>query len=66
MKNFSNVPANPQFNEWFRGCLLGGAVGDALGAPVEFNRRSEILRRFGSLGIRDYVAQYPTTRGTLG
>lgn len=25
----------------FRGCLLGGAVGDALGGPVEFLRLSE-------------------------
>ena len=23
-------------NEYFRGCLIGGAVGDALGAPIEF------------------------------
>src|SRR5690606_17187332 len=28
----------------FLGCLLGGAVGDALGAPVEFMKRAEILR----------------------
>lgn len=36
--------------ERFEGCLLGGAVGDALGAPVEFMRRDEILRRFGPDG----------------
>ena len=35
----------------FRGCLLGGATGDALGAPVEFMRRADILRRFGQAGI---------------
>jgi ADP-ribosylglycohydrolase len=29
----------------FHGCLLAGAVGDALGAPVEFMSRGEILRR---------------------
>lgn len=28
--------------ERFRGCLLGGAVGDALGAPVEFHTRDQI------------------------
>ncbi|BCI90963.1 hypothetical protein NIIDMKKI_61690 [Mycobacterium kansasii] len=33
--------------ERFRGCLLGGAVGDALGAPVEFHTREQILARFG-------------------
>lgn len=45
-----------------RGCLLAGAVGDALGAPVEFMNRAEITSRFGSLGIRDYVPAY----GRLG
>ena len=28
--------------EYFKGCLLGGAVGDALGAPVEFMALEEI------------------------
>lgn len=42
----------------FRGCLLGGAVGDALGAPVEFMRRAEILRQFGPQGITDYAPAY--------
>jgi hypothetical protein len=35
----------------FLGCLLGGGIGDALGAPVEFLSRSEILRSFGLDGI---------------
>ena len=39
----------------FRGCLLGGAVGDALGAPVEFMSLSRICKHFGSGGIRDYA-----------
>jgi hypothetical protein len=42
----------------FVGCLLGGAVGDALGAPVEFMKRTEILRRFGPNGITAYVPAY--------
>lgn len=33
------------------GCLLGGAVGDALGSPVEFMRLLEIHREFGPRGI---------------
>lgn len=37
----------------FRGCFLGGAVGDALGAAVEFMDMDEILRAFGPEGIRD-------------
>ncbi len=31
-------------DERFVGCMLGGAVGDALGAPVEFLSRAEGLR----------------------
>lgn len=41
-----------------RGCLLGGAVGDALGAPVEFMSRSDILRHFGPAGITDYAPAF--------
>ena len=36
-----------------RGCLLGLAVGDAYGAPLEFLRRSQILSRFGADGPPD-------------
>ena len=37
--------------ERIRGCLLGGAVGDALGAPVEFDSIEAIRARFGPEGI---------------
>lgn len=42
----------------FRGCLLGGAVGDALGAPVEFMARTEILQKYGGGGIQEYAPAY--------
>jgi len=42
----------------FHGCLLAGAVGDALGAPVEFMSRGEILRRFGPDGITTYAPAF--------
>jgi ADP-ribosylglycohydrolase len=42
----------------YRGCLLGGAVGDALGAPVEFMDLAQIHRRFGPGGIRDFAHAY--------
>lgn len=45
-----------------RGCLLGGAVGDALGAPVEFLSLGEIRDQFGPDGIRAYAPAY----GRLG
>jgi ADP-ribosylglycohydrolase/protein-tyrosine phosphatase len=41
-----------------RGCLLGGAIGDALGAPVEFMQWSEIKSRFGPEGITDFSPAY--------
>ncbi|PMR71715.1 ADP-ribosylglycohydrolase family protein [Halomonas heilongjiangensis] len=44
--------------ERFTGCLLGGAVGDALGAPVEFLSRRQILDRFGAKGISEYAPSY--------
>ena len=37
-----------------KGCLVGGAVGDALGYPVEFLPDSQIVRRYGERGITDY------------
>jgi ADP-ribosylglycohydrolase len=36
------------------GCLLGGAAGDALGAPVEFLSLSEIRKIYGKKGIVEY------------
>lgn len=42
-------------NLHFRGCLLGGAIGDALGYTVEFMSIREIKHRFGTNGITDLV-----------
>lgn len=40
----------------YQGCLLGLAIGDALGAPVEFLRLPEIKKRYGRDGITDFHA----------
>ena len=40
-------------DDHFRGCLLGGAIGDALGYPVEFKTEDEIYDIYGEDGIRD-------------
>jgi ADP-ribosyl-[dinitrogen reductase] hydrolase len=45
----------------FRGCLLGGAVGDALGAPLEFLSTQEIDARFGRGGPDGYITAYGRT-----
>jgi ADP-ribosylglycohydrolase len=42
----------------FRGCLLGGAIGDALGAPVEFMRLSAIQDKFGPQGVTKFEPSY--------
>ncbi|MBE6633600.1 MAG: ADP-ribosylglycohydrolase family protein [Ruminococcaceae bacterium] len=38
------------------GCLVGGAVGDALGYAVEFAEDSAIFRKYGERGITEYQA----------
>ena len=48
----------PGIHDRMRGCLLGGAVGDALGAPVEFLSLAQIRARFGPEGIRDFAPAY--------
>lgn len=45
----------------YTGCLMGGAVGDALGAPVEFMSTDEIMRHYGNSGIADYDRAYGRT-----
>ena len=37
-----------------KGCIVGGAVGDALGYPVEFLDYATILSKFGPAGITRY------------
>jgi ADP-ribosylglycohydrolase len=43
--NFSN----------YSGCLLGGAIGDALGAPVEFLSLAGIRRQCGPAGVTGFL-----------
>lgn len=44
----------PDKKDRIRGCLFGGAAGDALGYPVEFMTESQIRSRFGEAGITAY------------
>ncbi len=43
-------------------CLLGGAVGDALGAPIEFLSLADFGRRFGSAGFTRLDSRIPPRR----
>ena len=49
-----NDNLNPVDLDRIRGCMLGGAVGDALGFPVEFDSWSQIRSKYGLGGIREY------------
>ena len=46
---------NKSSQEHYIGCLLGGAVGDALGAPTEFMSLDDILQQYGQDGVAEYV-----------
>lgn len=46
---------NNELVDKYSGCLFGGAVGDALGWPVEFLSMEEIRGKYGRDGILDFV-----------
>lgn len=49
-----NGVVNMRTENTFRGCLIGGAVGDALGYSVEFMEDSDIFQKYGEHGITEY------------
>lgn len=50
----------------FNGCLLGGAIGDALGYPVEFMSQTAIKRKYGEEGVIDFPAtRYYTEKAVV-
>ena len=50
-------PTPARRRRW-RGCLVGGAVGDALGAPVEFMSLEEIRATLGTVGVHGYLEAF--------
>ena len=48
-----------------RGCLFGGAVGDALGYPVEFDSLEEIHVKYGNNGISEYEVDAVTGKAFI-
>ncbi len=48
-----------------RGCIFGGAVGDALGYPVEFLTEERIFRRYGPEGITAYEKDADTGKALI-
>ena len=52
----------------YRGCLVGGASGDALGYAVEFYQEDFIFKKYGENGITEYdlineEIIYPAVKG---
>lgn len=39
----------------YQGCILGGAIGDALGAPIEFLSTDQIRAKYGKEGVKSFV-----------
>ena len=48
-----------------RGCLIGGAAGDALGYEVEFCSEHEIFSRYGAGGIQQYALDPATGKALI-
>ena len=48
-----------------RGCIYGGAVGDALGYPVEFLQEKEIFRKHGNKGITTFETDPKTGKAEI-
>jgi ADP-ribosylglycohydrolase len=46
----------PQEIDRYTGCMLGLAIGDALGYPAEFRSREQIQREIGPRGITGFLA----------
>ncbi|WP_432244759.1 ADP-ribosylglycohydrolase family protein [Arthrobacter sp. G.S.26] len=55
MSNESGQPG-PALKSRIHGCLLGGALGDALGYAVEFDSMATIRSRFGNSGLQGFGA----------
>lgn len=53
-KVMEKIKAKEVHLDQIRGCLVGGAVGDALGYPVELLGEEQIFSVFGNAGITDY------------
>lgn len=49
------APSLPDQVSRVLGCLLGGAIGDALGAPIEFAKLPGIRNAHGPAGVTGYV-----------
>lgn len=54
MTNISKKHKEITKQDRYLGCMLGGAVGDALGVPVEFMDEPDIFAKYGKKGITSF------------
>ncbi|MHC5903274.1 ADP-ribosylglycohydrolase family protein [Streptomyces sp. S6] len=60
-----DLEAGAVYRARVRGCLLGGAVGDALGYPVEFRSLDRIRADHGPRGVTHYVPDGQNVTGRI-
>ena len=53
------------YKDKYTACLLGGAIGDALGYPIEFMSKNEIVSKYGENGIRDLSVDKKTGKALI-
>lgn len=53
------MTGQPDLEDRFVGCLVGLAIGDALGSPLEFKSRQEIVEDYGG-PVRDFLPREGT------
>lgn len=59
------IKGTEKYLDSVRGCLIGGAAGDALGYEVEFWPESRIFSYFGKGGIRSYMLDPQTGKALI-
>lgn len=60
----SSLGSVPRRSDRIAGCLVGLAVGDALGAPLEFLSRREVRKRYPE-GLRDMIDSHVDRMTTI-
>lgn len=49
----------------FKACLIGGAIGDALGYPIEFMKLHEIKNKYGNSGLNELLLDKTSNKALI-